>query len=128
MCRLLTFSFCVLLHSITAYAQDETSNEIMGQINRIVSSLRVARVEAANESSELEIVPEQAKQIATLAVEYRSMLEEFNAFVEDDNQTGALSFMASNLPGFNTKLHSDILLPHQSQHLTTQTEHKRNRD
>ena len=116
--RMYPFIACILFCSSAAQAQQEQSDEIASRLNRIVAALRVARVESSNVSSKLDIVPEQAEQIAALTVDYKAMLQEYAAFIDNDNQPAALSIMASNMPRFENRLHSEILIPHQSELLT----------
>lgn len=116
--RLFAFSLCLLLFPPAANGQQQDASvEIMGRMNRIISSLRVARVEAAKKSSELELVAEQTKQLENLLAEYKAMLKIFDTHINNDDQSAAMSLMATNLPTLENRMHSEILLPHQSGHM-----------
>ncbi len=113
-----SFIACLLLSSSMANGQQETTAEIWGRMSRMTSSLGVARVEASKESSELELVAEQIEQIATLTNDYKAVVQEYGTYIDDDNQPAALSIMAKQMPFFEKRLRSDILLPHQSELMT----------
>ncbi len=90
------------------------AQETASRINKMVTTLRIVRVESSKQKSDLELVPEQVEQIEVLNSDYNLILEQYQRFIEDENQASALELMTTKLPTLEYRLQSNILLPHQN--------------
>jgi len=117
MIRIVPVVVCALLFSNFLYAQDDVSKE-RAIMERLESSIQVIlNYDPVETTARLELVGEQNKKLAKLNEEYQKMIEEIVALqARGDSQSikaSKLRFL-SRMTAFEQTLHSEILLPHQS--------------
>lgn len=107
-----------VLYPTSLLAQFEVDDELAGSINRMGSTMQLVLDESERPNSKLELVGEQKAQLAELAKNFKQMILELNELDGDkDGIESSVALFFKKMDQFESTLHKDILLPHQSQAL-----------
>ena len=119
-------AFCILLLSLSthAYGQDSETGgsveqqELANLLNLRLQTMQIALGEIRNLKSDLELVESQREGLETLSKDYAQMvqgimqLEKGNAGTDE-----SIALCLRKMKGFEDRLSSEILLPHQNSEL-----------
>lgn len=115
MIRIIIYLISAFFISNVLHAQDGVSEE-RAMMERLESSIQVMlSYDPAVSTADLELVDDQKERLAKLNDEYQGMIEEIQRLqgVEGSIDATKLLFL-KKMVAFQETLHSDILLPHQS--------------
>ncbi|MDA7859044.1 hypothetical protein N9007_00475 [bacterium] len=115
MFRIASIFFVAFFISDILHAQDAVSEE-RAMMERLESSIQIVlKMDPATKTGQLELVDNQNESLAKLNDEYQKMIDEIQSLQGDEHaaEVSKLLFL-KRMSTFQETLHTDILLPHQS--------------
>ena len=115
MFRIASILFCAFFFSNVLQAQETVSKE-RAMMERLESSIQIVlNMDPAITTGQLELVHDQNENLAKLNDEYQRLIDEIQSLQGDEHASEAKKILfLDRMSTFHETLHTDILLPHQS--------------
>jgi len=123
MAKLLLMIPLLVMFSSATHAQDATAEnaevELLHQLDSRMMMLHTATTATKDLDGDLELVDYQKTELAILGRDFKEMFLKIKEHEKDDNMQAGLAMCLTMMDSFESRLSSEILLPHQTAALSS---------